>query len=106
MAGRTEPGGYESPRWAIIEDMNTSPPPSPAPKTLRRSKRDRIIAGVCGGMGEYLSIDANVIRLIVAVLTLFGGAGAYLYAMGWLVLPEEGEEASVAQRLVQKTQRR
>lgn len=65
-----------------------------------------MIAGVCGGVGEYFSVDANIVRLIVAVLTFFGGAGAFLYAVGWLLLPEEGEDTSVAQRLTQKIQQR
>ncbi|MQA84128.1 MAG: PspC domain-containing protein [Streptosporangiales bacterium] len=84
----------------------TTPHETPGPKTLRRSRRDRMVAGVCGGLAEYFSLDANIIRLIVAVLTFFGGAGAFIYVIGWLLLPEEGEDASVGQRLIQKVQQR
>lgn len=80
--------------------------PHDNPKTLRRSKRERMIAGVCGGIAEYFSIDANLVRLIFAVLTVFGFAGAFIYAVGWLLLPEEGEVSSVAQRLTEKIQQR
>lgn len=84
----------------------TTPHETPGPKTLRRRKRDRMVAGVCGGVADYFSIDANLVRLITAVLTFFGGAGAFIYVVGWLLLPEEGEETSVGQRLIQKTQQR
>lgn len=80
--------------------------PHDSPKPLRRSRSNRLVAGVCGGVGEYFSIDANIVRLVVAVLTFFGGAGAFLYAVGWLLLPEEGEDASVAERLARKIQQR
>jgi phage shock protein C len=66
-----------------------SPRPSyAAPKRLTRSRRDRKIAGVCGGIAEYLSMDATLIRLL-AVFALFCGAGFVAYIVAWIVLPEE-----------------
>ena len=65
------------------------PPPSePAPKRLTRSRKDRVIAGVCGGLGEYLGVDAVIIRIAAIVLLFAGGAGLLAYLVGWLVIPE------------------
>jgi phage shock protein C len=73
-------------------------------KQLRRTRKGRIIAGVCSGVGEYVGIDANLIRIGLAVLTLFGGLGIGVYAIGWLLMPEEGKETSIVQDLVDKQQ--
>ena len=58
-------------------------------KRLYRSQEDRMIAGVCGGLGEYLSIDATIIRLIFVITALWGGAGLIVYLVMMLVVPEE-----------------
>jgi len=59
-------------------------------KELKRSRTNRMIAGVCGGIGEYLDIDANVIRLIWVVVTVFTvGVGVLAYLLAWLIIPEE-----------------
>ena len=57
-------------------------------KRLYRSQEDRMIAGVCGGLGEYLSIDATIIRLIFVITALWGGAGLIVYLVMMLVVPE------------------
>lgn len=62
-------------------------------KKLYRSKKDRIIAGVCGGLGEYLEIDSVFFRLAFVLLTLAGGAGILIYLIMFIIIPEEGEEA-------------
>ena len=75
-------------------------------KTLVRTRDGRILAGVCSGLGEYFGIDANLIRVIVAVVTVFtGGFGALAYLAAWVVVPEEGEKASIAENLVNKNRR-
>jgi len=75
-------------------------------KTLVRTRDGRILAGVCSGIGEYFGIDANLVRVIVAVLTVFtGGFGALAYLAAWVVLPEEGEKTSIAENLVNKNRR-
>ena len=64
-------------------------------KELKRSRTDRMLAGVCGGIGEYLGIDPNVIRLIwigVSVFTV--GAGILAYLLAWLIIPEEAPPAA------------
>lgn len=57
-------------------------------KRLYRSKKERIIAGVCGGIGEYFDVDPVVVRLVWVLLALAGGAGIVLYLVAWLVVPE------------------
>ena len=66
---------------------------------LRRSRTDRHVAGVSGGLGQYAGIDPLVFRILFVVLTVFGGSGILLYALGWLLVPEDGEDLSEAQRL-------
>jgi phage shock protein C len=59
-------------------------------KKLTRSQINRIIAGVCGGMGEYLDIDPTVIRIIWVVFTIISvGAGILAYLAAWLIIPLE-----------------
>src|SRR4051812_43611323 len=59
---------------------------------LRRSKNDRYIAGVAGGLGRHFDIDPTIIRVVLAVLTFFGGAGILVYGVIWLFVPEDGED--------------
>lgn len=73
-------------------------------KTLQRSKSNRILTGVCGGIGEFLNVDANLIRLAFAVFTLLGGSGVLLYLIAWLLIPEEGAEASVLEHIIRAFQ--
>lgn len=56
---------------------------------LYRSVKDRKIAGVAGGIGEYLEVDSAVVRLIWLLAILFGGAGFLAYIIVWIVIPEE-----------------
>jgi phage shock protein PspC (stress-responsive transcriptional regulator) len=77
------------------------------PRELRRTRQGRMIAGVCSGAAEYLSVDANILRLVLAGLTIIsGGAGAAIYVAGWLLIPEEGESASIVQGLINKQEQK
>ena len=58
-------------------------------KKLYRSKTDKKLAGVCGGIGKYFSIDPTLIRLGVVLFTLFGGCGLLAYIIAAFVIPEE-----------------
>jgi len=58
-------------------------------RRLYRSEKNRIIAGVCGGMGEYLNIDPVIIRLIWIITAFFGGLGIIAYLISWIVIPEK-----------------
>src|SRR5690606_23194504 len=73
-------------------------------KTLRRSNSNRILTGVCGGIGEFLGVDANLVRLAFAVFTLLGGSGVLLYLIAWLVIPEEGTGSSVLEHIIRTFQ--
>jgi phage shock protein C len=76
-----------------VEPPLDSTPPQPEPKRLTRSSDDRVIAGVCGGLGHYLGIDPVLIRIAALILVFAGGAGILLYAIGWIAMPEEHEAA-------------
>ena len=65
---------------------------------LHLSKSDRKMAGVCGGLGEYLDIDPVFLRVVFIVLAFIGGLGIILYLVLWLVLPEEPAELQHSQR--------
>lgn len=59
------------------------------PSRLSRSETNRIIGGVAGGIGEYAGIDPTIIRLIFALLGIFGGSGIILYLVLWLIVPSQ-----------------
>jgi phage shock protein C len=56
-------------------------------KKLRRSRHERMIAGVCGGLGEYFNYDPAWIRLLFILFLLLGGSAIFVYLVMWLVLP-------------------
>jgi phage shock protein C len=59
------------------------------PKKLYRSKQNRMIAGVSGGLAEYLNIDPTVIRLIFVITAIFGASiGFWVYIIMWIAVPE------------------
>ena len=59
---------------------------------LRRSTSDRYFAGVAGGLGRHFDVDPTIIRVLLVVLTFFGGAGALIYGAAWLFVPEDGQD--------------
>ncbi|MFT4083873.1 MAG: PspC domain-containing protein [Nocardioides sp.] len=65
-------------------------------RTGRGAPEGRFIAGVAGGIARHLDIDPVVVRVVLAVLVFFGGAGLVLYGVGWLFIPEEdGRDAVI-----------
>ena len=68
----------------------------PARRQLRRSSGDGMLGGVAGGIAKYLGVDATVVRVVIAALTLLNGVGAALYLAAWLLIPEDGEDQSIA----------
>ncbi len=59
-------------------------------KHLYRSKKDRILGGICAGLGEHLDIDPNIIRLIWAAVTVLSiGMGILVYILAWIIIPEQ-----------------
>ena len=61
---------------------------------LMRSRNDRMLGGVCGGLAAYLRIDATIIRLLFVLMALGSGAGVFIYLVLWFVLPAEGASGS------------
>jgi phage shock protein C len=58
-------------------------------KRLHRSRTERMIAGVCGGIAEYLDIDPTIVRLIWVLISLLAGAGILLYLICWIIIPAD-----------------
>ena len=63
--------------------------PSYGPKQLRRSRTDRYIGGVCGGVASYLNMDATLVRILTVLITLFTGVPVILYLVALFLMPEE-----------------
>jgi phage shock protein PspC (stress-responsive transcriptional regulator) len=98
--------------------MNTTTTTSPADSqfahddyhrgtpALERPVHNRMIGGVAAGAARSLGVDPTVIRIILAVLVFVGGLGLPIYLAGWLLIPEEGREQSMASELIQSFQNR
>jgi phage shock protein PspC (stress-responsive transcriptional regulator) len=103
-AGATPPppGGYgpppgSPPPWGWGQRGGDGP--GGGIRQLRRSRTDRKLAGVCGGLGAYTNVDPIIFRVLFAVFSLFGGFGLLLYGVAWLFIPEEDDDRSEAQHL-------
>lgn len=73
-------------------------------KQLVRTRNGRLVAGVCSGIAEYVGIDVTVIRLLFVVLGVVTfGVGVLIYLAAWIVIPEEGEDQSIAESMIKKT---
>jgi phage shock protein C len=58
-------------------------------RKLYRSRTDRKLAGVCGGLAQYFNADPTLIRVLFVVLALLGGPGLVIYLVLWILVPEE-----------------
>jgi phage shock protein PspC (stress-responsive transcriptional regulator) len=74
-----------------------------ATRRLERKRQGRWVAGVCAGLADYLQIDATVVRVVITVLALFAGLGPLAYVVCWVLMPEEGDTESIAERLMNST---
>ncbi len=63
-------------------------------KKLTRSTSQKMLGGVCGGLGEYFNVDPVLVRLIFVILTLADGAGLLVYGLLWVLMPEHPATAS------------
>jgi phage shock protein C len=59
-----------------------------SPKKIFKSREDRVLFGVCGGIGEYLNVDPNAIRLLWIIFMFAGGAGVVAYIVAYFIIPE------------------
>jgi phage shock protein PspC (stress-responsive transcriptional regulator) len=73
--------------------------PNPAPKRLERVHDGRLLTGTAAGIGRYLGVDANLVRIGFIIVALFGGAGFLAYVAAWVLLPGEDGEPPIIRRL-------
>jgi phage shock protein PspC (stress-responsive transcriptional regulator)/FtsH-binding integral membrane protein len=76
------------------------PPPGPPPRVLRRSRTDRVAAGVSGGLGRYFGVDPVLFRVLFATSAFFGGAGLLAYLLAWVAIPDEGTQHAAVDRWI------
>lgn len=67
-------------------------------KRLNRSRKNSIIGGVCGGLGEYFMLDPVLIRLVWLILIMFGGMGLLLYLIAWVIIPVQSRDQVTEQK--------
>jgi phage shock protein PspC (stress-responsive transcriptional regulator) len=79
---------------------------TPTVRRLERSSSDKMLAGVCGGLGRYFELNPTVFRVGFVVLTLLGGAGVLVYLAAALVMPGEGKEHSLAEQVLAERKER
>ena len=77
-----------------------------AVRRLERSSSERMLAGVCGGLGRYFDLNPTFFRVGFVVLTLLGGAGVLVYLAAALVMPGEGRERSLAEQVLAERKER
>ena len=70
-----------------LSPPSSTHPTVPAARRLVRSREDRVLAGVCGGLGRYLGVDPVLVRIITVALIL-SGVGVLAYVVAWIVIPE------------------
>ena len=58
-------------------------------RKLYRSRSNRKLAGVCGGLAEYFTIDTTLVRVLFVVLAVMGGPGVLAYLLLWILVPEK-----------------
>ena len=91
MAQMGSPADFGEPRGAGRPEAaegqaGTGQPPL---RKLYRSRTERSIAGICGGLAEYFDSDPTMIRLLMLLLILFGGLSIWAYIILWIVIPEQ-----------------
>ncbi|MGF7236222.1 MAG: PspC domain-containing protein, partial [Frankia sp.] len=119
----TDPsGGWAPPPPPPPESSTSSPAPetpgsgtpasgTPAPdagprRILRRSRTDRVGAGVAGGLGEYFGVDPVLFRVLFATAAFFGGVGVMAYLLAWAVIPEQATRHAAIDRWIGELRRR
>jgi phage shock protein PspC (stress-responsive transcriptional regulator) len=83
------------PHSGPVGDLPATNTPTPPPRfALHRSRTDRMLGGVCGGLARSLGADAALLRVLVIALTLItGGAAAVVYVAAWVLAPEDERPA-------------
>jgi phage shock protein C len=95
---------YRPENEPMTDYSSQTPPPgaSDSSHRLTRSTKDRMIAGVAGGLAEYLDVDPVAVRIgfVVASFLLGGIGGPILYLLMWAVVPEQGKATSIASEAI------
>lgn len=117
-SGQGDPRWQHGPSHGNIDAMNETPASAGHPdgsasphlghdlRALRRSRDDRVVAGVMSGLARVLGIDPVILRVVFAVLAVFGGVGVLLYALGWLLIPAEDEDGSILENALGRVEPR
>jgi phage shock protein PspC (stress-responsive transcriptional regulator) len=84
----------------------TDVPPYPAQDHLHRGSDRRMLAGVAVGLADYFDIDPTLVRVGFVVLSFLGGLAVPIYLAGWLLIPAEGADQSVAEELLARERAR
>jgi phage shock protein C len=84
LAGETHPSPEA--RSADSDEL----PAAATGRVLRRVRDDKVLGGVCGGLGNYFAIEPVIVRLIFIALAFAGGLGVLLYFAAWMIIPEAG----------------
>ncbi len=58
-------------------------------KRLYRSKKDKMLAGICGGLAEYFDVDPSLVRLAIVLLCFYAGTGLLVYIIAAIIIPED-----------------
>jgi phage shock protein PspC (stress-responsive transcriptional regulator) len=78
-------------------------PPQPVPEQrLHRGGGRRMLAGVAVGLADYFDVDPTIVRIGFVALAFLGGLAVPLYVAGWLLIPDEGSEHSIAEELLER----
>ncbi len=79
-----------------MESTKVTPQQTPQRPRLERLRSNRVVGGVASGLARYLDIDVAWVRIGFVIATIFGGTGLLLYLVGWVAMPEEGRDLSIA----------
>jgi phage shock protein C len=71
-------------------------------RSLRRPDDTRMLGGVAGGIAQFFDVDVYYVRLGLVALAVLGGGGVVLYVAAWALIPEEGSDISLAQRILRR----
>jgi phage shock protein PspC (stress-responsive transcriptional regulator) len=94
----------DTPGTASASQLPPPPqPPQPAQEQrLHRGGGPRMLAGVAVGLADYFDVDPTVVRIGFVALAFLGGLAVPLYLAGWLLIPDEGAEHSIAEELLER----
>ena len=106
QAGTGEPGPGPGPDHHEFARSPMTEPRPPAGPRLHRAVRGRMLAGVAAGVADYFDVDPTLVRVAFAVLAVLGGMAVPLYLAGWLLIPDEETDVSLAEELLARERTR